>query len=124
MIRFTIRVLAYGLLLAIAISLSPGMSIQPLVPGVVDVSATYLLFGIFLGVINTLVRPLVLLFTAKLLLRTVGLFSIVINTLMLGSAGLACGRCLRHRFATVAVAHPGRRDSDPGLDDFGSASRL
>lgn len=83
MIRFTIRILVYVLMLTLTITLAPGMSINPLVPGVVDISATYLLFGILFGLVNALIRPLVLLFTAKLVLRTMGLFSIVINTLLL-----------------------------------------
>ena len=41
MIRLTIRVLVYALVLAITISFSPGVTIQPLIPGVIDISATY-----------------------------------------------------------------------------------
>lgn len=79
MIRFTIRILVYSLVLAIAITLSPGLTIYPIIPGVIDISATYLIFGILFGLINAFIRPLVLLFTAKLVLRTMGLFAIVIN---------------------------------------------
>ena len=67
MVRFTIRILVYTLVLAITITFAPGINIQPLVPGVVDISATYLIFGILFGIINALIRPLVLLFTAKLI---------------------------------------------------------
>lgn len=80
MIRFTIRVLVYALVLAIAITLSPGITIYPFIPGVIDISATYLIFGILFGLINAFIRPLVLLFTAKLVLRTMGGFAIIINT--------------------------------------------
>ena len=83
MIRFTIRVAIYALVLAIAITLSPGIKIHPLIPGVVHISTTYILFGILFGLINAFVRPLVLLFTAKLVLRTMGLFAIVINVAVL-----------------------------------------
>ena len=89
MIRLTIRVLVYALVLAIAITLSPGITIYPLIPGVVDISATYLLFGILFGLINAFVRPLVLLFTARLVLRTMGLFAIIINVGLLGLDELA-----------------------------------
>ena len=58
MIRFTIRVLVYALVLAITIALAPGLSIRPLVPGVIDISATYLFFGILFGLINAFIRPL------------------------------------------------------------------
>ncbi len=60
MIRFTIRILVYALVLAISITFAPGITIQPLIPGVVDISATYLLFGILFGLINAFIRPLVL----------------------------------------------------------------
>ncbi len=80
MIRFTIRVLVYALVLAIAITFSPGITIHPLIPDVIDISATYLIFGVLFGLINAFVRPLVLLLTAKLVLRTMGVFAIIINT--------------------------------------------
>lgn len=80
MIRFIIRVLVYALVLAITITFSPGITIHPLIPDVIDISATYLLFGVLFGIINAFIRPLVLLFTAKLVLRTMGMFAIVINT--------------------------------------------
>lgn len=83
MIRFTIRILVYALVLAIAITISPGLTINDLIPGVINISATYLLFGLLFGIINAFVRPLVLLFTAKIVLRTMGLFAIVINTVLL-----------------------------------------
>lgn len=92
MVRFTIRVLVYALVLAITITFSPGIKINPIIPGVVDISATYLIFGIAFGLINAFVRPLVLLFTAKLVLRTMGIFAIVINIGLLWLLGwLASG---------------------------------
>jgi ubiquinone biosynthesis protein len=83
MIRFTIRVLVYALVLAITIIFSPGITIYPIIPGVIDISSTYLIFGVLFGLINAFVRPLVLLFTAKLVLRTMGIFAIIINTTLL-----------------------------------------
>jgi ubiquinone biosynthesis protein len=83
MIRFTIRMLVYALTLTVTVALGPGIAIEPVLPGLIDVSATYLLFGILFGLINAFIRPLVLLFTAKLVLRTMGLFSIVINIFLL-----------------------------------------
>lgn len=83
MIRFTIRVAVYALVLAIAITLTPGITLNPLIPEVINISATFMIFGILFGVINAFVRPLVLLFTAKMVLRTMGLFAIVINTVLL-----------------------------------------
>jgi ubiquinone biosynthesis protein len=83
MIRFTVRILVYALVLAIAITLSPGIMIYPLIPEVVPISSTYLVFGVLFGLINAFIRPLVLLFTAKLVLRTMGFFAIVINIALL-----------------------------------------
>lgn len=83
MIRFTVRVVVYALILAIAITLSPGIKIYPLIPDVVPISSTYIVFGILFGLINAFIRPLVLLFTAKLVLRTMGLFAIAINVALL-----------------------------------------
>ena len=83
MIRFTIRMLVYALVLAVTITFSPGLAIQPLVPGLLNISTTYLLFGILFGIVNAFIRPLVLLFTARLILSTMGLFSIVINIFLL-----------------------------------------
>ncbi len=94
MIRLTIRVLVYALVLAIAITLSPGITIYPLIPGVVDISATFLLFGILFGLINAFVRPLVLLFTARLVLRTMGVFAIIINVSLLGLMSWLAGDVL------------------------------
>ena len=79
MIRLTIRLLVYALVLAITISFSPGVTIQPLIPGVIDISSTYLFFGILFGLINAFIRPLVWLLTARQVVRTMGLFAFVIN---------------------------------------------
>ena len=94
MIRFTIRVLVYALVLAITITFSPGITISPIIPGVIDISATYLIFGVLFGLINAFVRPLVLLFTAKLVLRTMGIFAIIINTGLLWLMSLLAGDIL------------------------------
>lgn len=82
MIYFIIRVIVNALALAITVIFLPGIAMQPLLPGVVNISPTYLLFGILFGIINALIRPLVLLLTARLLARTMGLFAIVINAFL------------------------------------------
>ena len=79
MIYFIIRVLVNALALAITIIFSPGLNVGPIIPGVVDISATYMIYGIIIGLINALVRPFVLLFTARLLVRSMGLFVFVLN---------------------------------------------
>ncbi|MBK8989403.1 MAG: phage holin family protein [Chloroflexi bacterium] len=82
MIYFVIRVLVNALALSVTIIISPGLSLQPLLPGVVRISVTYILIGMLFGIINAFVRPLVLLLTARMLVRTMGLFAIVINAFL------------------------------------------
>lgn len=79
MIYFIIRMLVNALALAITIILMPGLKVGPIIPGVIDISATYLIYGILIGLINALVRPFVLLLTARLLVRTMGLFVFILN---------------------------------------------
>jgi putative membrane protein len=51
----------------------------------------YLVAGIVLGLLNALVRPVLRLVTLPLILLTLGLFTIVINMLLLWFAGDATG---------------------------------
>ena len=82
MIYFVIRILVNALALSVTIILIPGLNVSPIIPGVVDISATYLIYGSIMGLINGLVRPLVLLLTARLLVRTMGLFVFVLNAFL------------------------------------------
>ncbi len=79
MIYFVIRVLVNALALAITIILLPGLQVGPIIPGVIDISATYIIYGMVIGLINAFVRPFVLLFTARLLVRSMGVFIFVLN---------------------------------------------
>ena len=45
----------------------------------IDITATYIFYGILVGLINALVRPIVLLFTARLLVRSMGLFVFILS---------------------------------------------
>ncbi len=54
----------------------------------IDSAATLLLAGLLLGVINAVVRPVVILLTLPLTLLTLGLFLLVVNALMLGLTAL------------------------------------
>jgi putative membrane protein len=54
----------------------------------VDSASTLILAGLLLGVVNALVRPLVLILTLPLTILTLGLFLLVINTAMLGLVAL------------------------------------
>lgn len=79
MIYFVIRVLVNALALAITIIFLPGLTVAPIIPGLVDISATYIVLGGVVGLINALVRPVVLLFTARLLVRSMGLYIFILN---------------------------------------------
>lgn len=50
----------------------------------VDKGATLLLAGFLLGIVNALVRPLILLLTLPVTVLTLGLFLLVVNAAMLG----------------------------------------
>lgn len=82
MIRITIRVFVYALVLAVTVLLSPGIRILPLIPGVIEISATYIIFGVLFGLFNAFIKPIVLLFTARSVLSTMGLFAFIINTFL------------------------------------------
>ena len=60
-----------------------------LIPGLVpqnDVWWAYVIFGLVLGLLNGLLKPLLKLLTCPLILLTLGLFNLVINTIMLYAA--------------------------------------
>lgn len=84
MIYFVIRVLVNALALAVTILLTPRLNVQPLLPPVIPLGSTYLILGVLVGVVNAVVRPLVLLFTARLLVRNIGLFALLINGFLFG----------------------------------------
>lgn len=88
MIYFVIRILVTALALAVTVILTPGIRMQALLPPVIDISGTYLLMGALFGIINALVRPLVLLLTARMLVRTMGLFALILNFALFWLASL------------------------------------
>lgn len=70
-IRLTINILA----LWVAASVVPGMEINRM--------GTFILAGILLGVVNALIRPILLLLTLPFTILTLGLFVLIINAAML-----------------------------------------
>ncbi|MGH8260579.1 MAG: phage holin family protein [Steroidobacteraceae bacterium] len=54
----------------------------------IDNAATLLLAGVLLGVINAIVRPIIVLLTLPLTVLTLGFFLLVVNALMLGLTAL------------------------------------
>ena len=53
-----------------------------------DSATTLILAGLLLGIVNAIVRPLVLILTLPITLITLGFFLLVINTAMLGLVAL------------------------------------
>lgn len=65
----------YALAIAIAAYLLPGISISGLVP--------LLVLSIVLAAINTFVRPVLIVLTLPLSIATLGLFTLILNTLLI-----------------------------------------
>lgn len=81
--KFLIRLLINAVALYAAVALVPG--IFPL-PGTTWVS--YLGLALIFGLLNALVRPLLKFLTCPLIILTLGLFTLVINTLLFWLTGL------------------------------------
>jgi len=77
---FLQRWLICALAVAVAVYLVPGLSY--------DKSADLLIASLLLGVLNAGLRPLLLLLTLPLVLVTLGLFTLVINAVLLYAVGL------------------------------------
>ena len=74
-----------GLLVRLAITAVGLWIAARLVPGIqIDGDATLLLAALALGIVNAVVRPVVVLLTLPLTLLTLGLFLWVVNAAMLG----------------------------------------
>ena len=95
--RFLVRLLLNGVAVFIAAHVVPGI--------VVEGPAAALIAGVILGVVNALVRPLLILLTLPFTLITLGLFLFVVNALCLGLvAWLVPGFSLSGFFAALLGA--------------------
>lgn len=72
---FVLRILVNAVTIGLAAYLVPGITVEGAVPAVVG--------GLVLGLVNALVRPVLLLLTLPLTLLTLGLFIFVLNALCL-----------------------------------------
>ncbi len=79
MIRFIVRALIAALGLWLASLIVPGIESD----GVVSL----LLAAILLGLVNAIVRPVIVILTLPITLLTLGLFLLVVNAAMLGLVG-------------------------------------
>ncbi len=76
MFRFLIRLVVNAVAIWAAVELVPGLDY-------VGSTASLLLVALVFGVVNALVRPLLLLLTCPFIILTLGLFVLVVNTIML-----------------------------------------
>ncbi|NJN54941.1 MAG: phage holin family protein [Anaerolineae bacterium] len=76
MFRFLIRLAVNAVAIWAAVLLVPGLSYE-------GSTASLLLVALVFGIVNALVRPLLLLLTCPFIILTLGLFVLVINTIML-----------------------------------------
>jgi putative membrane protein len=72
---FLLRLLLNGLAIVAAAWLVPGVHLNGLVPA--------LIAGVMLGLVNALVRPVLVILTLPFTLITLGLFLLVVNTICL-----------------------------------------
>lgn len=68
---FLLRVVVNALAIMLAASIVPGISVDGLVPALVA--------GLLLGVVNAIVRPVLIILTLPITLITLGLFLLVLN---------------------------------------------
>jgi putative membrane protein len=80
-VRLIVRLLAGAVALAVAAGLIDGISVGPGTTG--ERLLTLLAVAVIFGLVNAVVRPIVRLFTFPLFIITLGLFTFVVNALML-----------------------------------------
>ena len=84
MIRLLVRLAVNALALWVAIRLVPGLHYEG--------GGTSLFFiALIFGVVNALVRPVIILLTCPLIILTLGLFVLIINTIMLSLTAWIAG---------------------------------
>lgn len=76
MIRFLVRLVVNAVAIWAAVQLVPGLNY-------VGTTTSLLIVAFVFGLVNALVRPLLLLLTCPFIILTLGLFVLVVNTIML-----------------------------------------
>ena len=79
--RLIVRLLAGAVALAVAAALIEGISVGP--GTTTERAITLLLVAVIFGLVNAIVRPIVRLISLPLFIITLGLFTFVVNALML-----------------------------------------
>lgn len=81
--RFLLNWLVTSIAIAVAAALVPGI-----VPfGPVDAWLAFAFAGLFLGIVDSLIKPVLSLLSLPLTIVTFGIFQLVVNALMLSLAG-------------------------------------
>ena len=76
MMKFLIRVVVNAIAIWITASILPGIQV------IDNDLGTLLIIGLIFGIVNALIRPIVMLLTCPAVILTLGLFILVINGLM------------------------------------------
>lgn len=76
MFRFLIRLIVNAFALWVAIQIVPGITYD-------GTNVSLLIIALIFGVVNALVRPLLVILTCPLIILTLGVFLLIINALML-----------------------------------------
>lgn len=79
MAYFIVRLFVNAFAVALTIWIVPGISVEPVAERQIGLVFAYLVLGLVFGLINAFIRPLVLFITGRLLIWTMGLFTLVIN---------------------------------------------
>ncbi len=80
MLYFLFRILVNALALFLTVVIVPGLWVEkPLVHPIIH----YLVTGAIFGVVNELIRPILVFFSGRILIRTFGLFIVVVNGILL-----------------------------------------
>ncbi|MBK8048495.1 MAG: phage holin family protein [Anaerolineales bacterium] len=78
MLYLIVHILVYGIAAILALRLTPGVEVGNTL-GILE----WPLIGLVFGLLNAFIRPVIVLFTGRLIIRTLGLFLIVINAILL-----------------------------------------
>ncbi len=76
MARIVLRLIVNAVAVFVAVQLLPGVRVAQ------DALTTYLLLGLIFGLVNAILKPILKLLTCPLILLTLGLFTLVINGLL------------------------------------------
>jgi ubiquinone biosynthesis protein len=82
MLYFIVRLVANAIAVALTVYLTPGIDLRPEAAGAFDTVISAILLGLLFGLINAFVRPFALLLTGRLVIGTMGLFTLIINGLL------------------------------------------